>query len=69
MDADNHTEHRKVVVGIGWLIGATNLPGSWYEVLNNPTFDPPNWVFAPTWTVLYVIIAVAGWRAYPRSEV
>ncbi|MHC2330981.1 TspO/MBR family protein [Bradyrhizobium sp. USDA 4454] len=52
------------VVGIGWLIGATNLPGAWYAALQKPPFNPPNWVFAPTWTILYVMIAIAGWRAY-----
>jgi tryptophan-rich sensory protein len=35
------------VVGIGWLIGATNLPGAWYEALYKPPFNPPNWIFAP----------------------
>lgn len=55
------------VVGLGWLIGATNLPGTWYASLNKPSFNPPNWVFAPTWTVLYIMIAVAGWRTY-RQE-
>ena len=52
------------VVGIGWLVGATNLPGTWYAGLNKPSFNPPNWIFAPTWTVLYFMIAVAGWRTY-----
>jgi tryptophan-rich sensory protein len=55
------------VVGIGWLIGATNLPGPWYEVLHKPPFNPPNWIFAPAWTVLYVLIAIAGWRTW-RQE-
>lgn len=52
------------VLGIGWAIGATNLPGSWYASLQKPWFNPPNWIFAPTWTLLYIMIAVAGWRAF-----
>lgn len=55
------------VVGIGWLIGATNLPGAWYAGLHKPSFNPPNWIFAPAWTVLYVLIAIAGWRTW-RQE-
>jgi tryptophan-rich sensory protein len=33
------------VVGIGWLIGATNLRGAWYACLAKPASVPPNWVF------------------------
>ncbi len=57
-----------LVVGTGWLIGATNLPGQWYAGLSKPSFNPPNWIFAPTWTVLYVMIAAAGWRTYLRER-
>ena len=34
----------------------------WYEALSKPGFTPPNWVFGPAWTVLYVLMAVAMWR-------
>jgi translocator protein len=57
-----------LVVGVGWLIGATNLPGQWYAGLQKATFNPPNWIFAPTWTALYVMIAIAGWRTYLQEE-
>jgi tryptophan-rich sensory protein len=57
-----------LIVGIGWTIGATNLPGAWYAALQRPPFNPPNRVFAPTWTALYVMIAVAGWRTYLQDD-
>jgi translocator protein len=56
------------VVGIGWLVGATNLPGAWYASLNKPPFNPPNWVFAPAWTVLYILVAIAGWLTWVQEQ-
>jgi benzodiazapine receptor len=55
------------VVGIGWLIGATNLPGDWYAGLAKPGFVPPNWAFPVAWTILYIMIAVAGARTFARE--
>ena len=55
------------VVGVGWLIGATNLPGAWYASLAKPGFVPPNWAFPVAWTILYIMIAVAGWRTFRRE--
>lgn len=39
---------------------------TWYPTLNKPAFTPPDWVFAPAWTVLYAAMAVAGWRVWRR---
>ncbi|HRP79532.1 MAG TPA: tryptophan-rich sensory protein, partial [Aquamicrobium sp.] len=47
-------------VGGGLLIGATNMPGPWYAALDKPPFTPPDWLFAPVWSVVYVLVAIAG---------
>jgi translocator protein len=52
------------VFGIGSIIGISFAPGPWYESLIKPWFNPPNWLFGPAWTVLYIMIAVAGWRSF-----
>lgn len=44
--------------------GAAFPPGEWYERLAKPWWRPPNWLFAPAWTVLYLTIAVSGWLVW-----
>ena len=53
-----------LVLGGGLLIGANNMPGDWYQSLAKPSFNPPNWVFAPVWSILYIIIGVVGARTW-----
>lgn len=43
---------------IGSLATVPNIP-SWYEYLDKPPLLPPNWVFGPMWTVLYILMGVA----------
>ncbi|GAA1502865.1 TspO/MBR family protein [Nocardioides humi] len=51
-----------VVAVLGGL--AASSSGETYRSLDLPVFAPPAWVFGPVWTVLYVLIAVAGWLAW-----
>ena len=56
-----------LTIGGGLLIGFAIRPGEWYGKLSKPWFTPPNSVFAPVWTLLYVMIAIAGWRTFVRD--
>jgi translocator protein len=46
---------------MGGLVTAPNIPG-WYAALVKPSFNPPNWIFGPVWTVLYIMMAYAAFR-------
>jgi len=52
------------VVVIGAAIGINTVPGEWYATLVKPWFSPPNWLFGPVWTVLYILIGCVGARKW-----
>jgi tryptophan-rich sensory protein len=49
------------------LSGAFFMPGEWYRGLRKPSWNPPDWAFAPAWTVLYIMIAVSGWMVWRQA--
>ncbi len=57
-----------LMLGGGILIGTLTAPGEWYAQLSKPVFNPPNWIFGPVWTGLYVLIAMAGWRQFEADR-
>jgi len=57
-----------LTVAAGSLIGYSSIPGPWYQGLLKPSFNPPNWIFGPVWTALYVLIGIVGARVFIRER-
>ena len=53
------------VAGTGGLATASGVD-TWYPTLVKPAFNPPDWIFGPVWTVLYLMMAIAAWRVWRR---
>jgi tryptophan-rich sensory protein len=49
--------------------GAQFTPGEWYVGLEKPSWNPPACLFGPVWTVLYAMMAVAGWLVWRTGTV
>ena len=66
-----------IIGAVGWLvltfgmaaIGSRFLPDEWYRKLNKPTWNPPNSIFAPVWTILYLLMATAAWLVWRQYEI
>lgn len=61
-----------LTLAVGAVAGfatAANV-STWYATLNKPSFNPPNGVFGPVWTLLYVLMAISAWRVWrtPAAE-
>ncbi|MEZ6097060.1 MAG: TspO/MBR family protein [Pirellulaceae bacterium] len=55
------------VAAIGGFATASSVTG-WYQELNKPTWNPPNWIFGPVWTVLYALMAISAWRVWKSGS-
>jgi len=60
-----------VVCFTAGAIGAlfTNISvNTWYAQLRRPEWTPPNWIFGPVWTALYLMMAVSGWLVWRSAS-
>ncbi len=53
---------------VGGAVTATSVT-TWYQALEKPVFNPPDWLFPIVWTILYLMIAIAGWRVWRRAPI
>jgi benzodiazapine receptor len=53
---------------IGSIFTISSIP-VWYTALNKPFFSPPNWLFAPAWTILYILMGIALFYVWKAPKV
>jgi tryptophan-rich sensory protein len=49
------------------FVGSRFPVDDWYAGLTKPAWNPPNWLFAPVWTALYLLMAIAAWLVWRES--
>jgi tryptophan-rich sensory protein len=57
-------------LAVGSLSGFATVTGidSWYSTVNKPSFNPPNWLFAPVWTTLYALMGLSLYLVWQSPE-
>jgi tryptophan-rich sensory protein len=53
---------------VGGLGGAATEIGPWYFQLQKPSWQPPDWLFGPAWTTIYILTSIAGVKAWRRAD-
>ena len=50
---------------VGGLVTVNEIP-TWYASLNKPSFNPPNWLFGPVWTTLYLLMGISAYLIWKQ---
>ena len=64
---------------VGWIVLSTAVGGfsglltragvqTWYQTLRKPSFNPPDWIFAPVWTTLYILMGISAWLVWKQPD-
>lgn len=58
-----------ICLGIGFVgsIATQSSVDTWFATLNKPSFNPPGWLFAPVWTLLYILMGIAAGLVWNRG--
>jgi translocator protein len=57
-----------IIGAIGSFFTSASIP-TWYASLAKPSFSPPNWIFAPVWTLLYVMMGISVFLVWEKRDV
>jgi tryptophan-rich sensory protein len=56
-----------VILGSAGVIFTNPAIPGWYRLLNKPVFSPPNWIFGPVWTILFILMGFSIYRIYRQD--
>ncbi|MBU0660874.1 tryptophan-rich sensory protein [Patescibacteria group bacterium] len=56
-----------LLIGFGGSFFTVSSINSWYSTINKPFFNPPNWIFSPVWTTLFILIGISFYLVWQKD--